>query len=113
MDNLSQVVGAAKDICNTYVVRNKKAMYYMRGGYADSAIADRRCLANIAGRLCSDLYVIPSSIHEVLICPKDTMSVSEVKREICEVNNSIVEPEARLSYNLYQYNRGTGDITIV
>ncbi|MBR1669417.1 MAG: hypothetical protein IJ695_01845 [Butyrivibrio sp.] len=62
-----------------------------------------------------DLFLIPSSIHEMLIIP-DPGAVVEpdaLKQIIREVNSSTVAEEEILSYNLYRYDRETDHIFIV
>jgi hypothetical protein len=58
--------------------------------------------AAIAGR--NDFYIIPSSIHEVLLINPDSMSVNDLKNMCTEVNNTQVAPEEVLSYNIYRYD---------
>lgn len=50
-------------------------------------------------------YVIPSSIHEVIIIPyRSNYNIEELKNMIQEVNNSIVALEERLSDHPYYYD---------
>jgi len=52
----------------------------------------------------SDYYVLPSSIHEVLVIPKDTpQTKQEMGRMVREVNIGQVSPEERLSNCIYEY----------
>ena len=63
----------------------------------------------------SDLYIIPSSIHELLIIPTTTseQDATHLKYMIREVNDTQVAEEEILSYNLYYYSRETDEIEIV
>lgn len=62
----------------------------------------------------ADLYVIPSSIHEVIVLPDSGFEdIMHLKQIIEEVNRTQVEPEDILSYQLYFYNRQLGELTIV
>lgn len=61
-----------------------------------------------------NLYIIPSSIHEVIVLPDTGKEEAGRLREmISEVNNTQVEPEEILSYNLYYYDRFLKQIKIV
>lgn len=61
-----------------------------------------------------NLYIIPSSIHEVIVLPDTGKEEAGRLREmISEVNNTQVEPEEILSYNLYYYDRFLKQIKII
>lgn len=63
-------------------------------------------LKDFARRMDSDLYVIPSSIHEVLLVPTDThMSREGFNEMIREVNATQLAPEEILSDHVYYYDR--------
>lgn len=64
----------------------------------------------------ADFYIIPSSIHEVLLLPSKDSSSDEVDslREIIkEVNDKIVDTEEILSYSVYFVNKLDCKITRV
>ena len=71
-------------------------------------------LESLAREEGHDLYILPSSIHEVILLP-DTgaPSAEELKRMVREVNDTQVAPEEVLSYSLYRYRRTDGRVTIV
>lgn len=61
---------------------------------------------------CS-LYIIPSSIHELVLLPvSNTERGSEIKNMIREINDEQVRPDEILSYSLYYYDREEGRISI-
>lgn len=62
----------------------------------------------------SDLYILPSSIHEVLIISVNEInaSPSELKDMVSEVNLSEVSEEERLTDNVYIFRRDTNTIEI-
>lgn len=67
----------------------------------------------LADKLNSDLFIIPSSIHEVLCLPVDEeRTVEEINRMIQEVNYMQLEVEDRLADNVYLYSRENGEVTI-
>lgn len=62
-------------------------------------------LHDIADRLNSDLYILPSSIHEVIAVPSDIASLQQFEKLVKDTNNYCVEPEERLSNSVYHYDR--------
>lgn len=51
-----------------------------------------------------DLYLLPSSVHEIIIIPKSHKTkVSELKAMVKETNENHVEKEEILSYSVYEY----------
>ena len=59
------------------------------------------------------VYVLPSSTHEVLIVPKTFMDDPDQLAEIVrQVNEDAVQPEDRLSDNVYEYNPETQSLEI-
>ena len=71
-------------------------------------------LNNAAFLLCAkEIYIIPSSIHEIIVCAKDDMDSEQLKSIIKEVNESFVREDEILSNNLYLFNRETKKIVIL
>lgn len=63
-------------------------------------------ISDFADAAGSSLYIIPSSIHEVLILPTAHADEStEIKNMIKEINDTQVSAEEILSYSLYFYDR--------
>lgn len=70
-------------------------------------------LQEIAGQFGADLYILPSSVHEVVIVPADAGESPEFLREMVqEVNATQVLPEELLSDHLYYYDREKREVTI-
>lgn len=70
-------------------------------------------IRDFADGIGSSLYIIPSSVHEVLLLPTgDDMEAAEIRNMIREVNDTQVSDEEILSYSLYYYDREEGEITI-
>lgn len=71
-------------------------------------------LKNISDQLQSDLFVLPSSIHELIIIPqKSDCKADELKELVRNTNNTHVEKEEILSYNIYEYLREEEKIHIL
>lgn len=68
-----------------------------------SAILDGEALKKLAERLSVQrFYVLPSSIHEMIIIPDDgKCNIEELSRMVQEVNQTQVEPEERLTDQAY------------
>ena len=60
-----------------------------------------------------DLYILPSSIHEVIAVPEKFMEPDALREMVMEVNASELDREEFLSDNVYRYSRKTGEIMIV
>ena len=61
----------------------------------------------------SSIYIIPSSIHELLFIPiTEEVSEENLKSMIVEVNTTQIADEEVLSNNLYIYNKVTNEIRI-
>jgi len=62
---------------------------------------------DFADRLDSDLYIIPSSIHElILIAVRERFGRGELAEMVKEINATQVPPQEVLSNNVYTYVRG-------
>ena len=71
-------------------------------------------LESLASKEGHDLYILPSSVHEVILLPDiGVPSAEELRKIIKEVNDTQVAPEEVLSYSLYRYRRMDGRVTIV
>lgn len=65
-------------------------------------------LKEFADRMDSNIYIIPSSIHETILIPASIgMSVDEIRDMVKCVNATEVAPEEILSDSVYYYNRLT------
>ena len=67
---------------------------------------DIETLHNISEEFGSNLIILPSSIHEVIIIPyKDDISLQFCKEMVTEINNTEVDREDILSNSVYIYDR--------
>lgn len=60
----------------------------------------------------TDLFIIPSSIHEVIALPVDNIDAYEIAEQVYEINRSFVELEERLSNQVYHYDRNLRKVTL-
>lgn len=71
-------------------------------------------LKEMADRIGGDFFIIPSSVHEVILLPDADKGLNEgLKQLIREVNSTQVAPEEVLSDTLYRYDRAEGRVMMV
>ena len=84
-----------------YVLSNK-----MRSGGA-ACLAYHGILETIAGILRRNYYILPSSVHEVIVLPdRGEFEVEELNKMIKDINESELDPEDILSDHCYKYLAG-------
>ena len=71
-------------------------------------------LRRISEKLEDDLFVIPSSVHEMIVMPMRGCSIPPefIRQMINEVNSSVVKDEEVLSPSLYYYSRYKEELKI-
>lgn len=96
---LEELESLREDSSSMYVLGNKGNLY------GASLIANKQLLDAIGKALEQDFYIIPSSIHELLIIPQSkSPGVIALKEMVMEVNRTQLEPEEFLSDNVYFYD---------
>lgn len=91
-----------------YVLSNRDRVF------GASALLYSNSMKQLAGKLNKNLIILPSSVHEVILVPDDGMTEKEFYKEMVkEVNDTQVDPEERLSYNVYYYDRVLEKITVL
>ena len=75
------------------------------------AMLDNENLKNLANIFNSNLVIIPSSIHEIIISPLFNGNISDFNDMVNEVNNTALSPEEILSNHAYIFEKDTGKIT--
>ena len=88
-----------------YVATNKNKIYgagiLLYAGLLDA----------VAGKL-GNFYVLPSSVHELIIIPDTFGNPSELKQMVKNINGTEVQAEEILSDNCYHYDAGTHEFKI-
>jgi hypothetical protein len=91
---------APEDIGSMYVLTNAS------GSLGAAALFYPDVKEKTGEILGSDYYILPSSIHEVILVP-DAAGID--KKELCDMvkqaNRTVVEPQDILSDNVYHYSR--------
>ncbi len=68
-------------------------------------IAYPKFMEEAAQKIGGDFFLLPSSVHEVLLLPDDgTMDTDYLKELVTSVNMTEVSPEERLTNNAYHYD---------
>lgn len=81
--------------------------------YGASAVLYRNVLQHIGSYLKEDFFVIPSSVHEMLIVPESSApSWKEISMIVKEINHTQVEEEEVLSDLPYHYERSSQTLSL-
>lgn len=74
-----------------------------------SILLDKEMMQTVIDRVGSDFYILPSSLHEVLVVPADEgMNPADLVSMVVEVNQTTVETSDRLSNQIYTYSVDEG-----
>ena len=91
-----------------YVLSNKSKLN------GSGCIFYHNLLHNLCEKLECDLYILPSSIHEVILLLDDeyVQSSEELREMVRETNRMVVDQEEVLSDHIYHYDREKDEIRI-
>lgn len=98
--SLEDLSGQAEEENSMWVLSNTKKVE------GAAYMIDNDILKAISEQMNSNLIIIPSSIHEILILKEEEdMNIGFIKDMVAEVNSTQVEPEEVLSDSVYHYNK--------
>lgn len=80
--------------------------------YGAGLMMETAQLRQYADRIEGDVYIIPSSIHEVILMPAMAWDPKSLKETIREANRTFISPEIFLSDTLYYYDRARNEVRI-
>ena len=89
-----------------YVISNNKGI----NGAVSMLYEDG--LHDLAEKLGSDLYIMPSSIHEVIAVSTDLGNPNELAAMVAEINMDQVALDERLSNQVYHYDKDLRKVTL-
>lgn len=106
---IDRVLVGLEDIDDSMLVcTNKKGMY------GASILYDKQELIEVSNKLQDDFYIIPSSVHEVIVIKRGRIDDTDnIKMIINEVNRSVISPIDYLSDSLYLFDREKEEVMIV
>ena len=91
-----------------YMITNDQNIFGANG------ILYKDIIAEEAKKLNTNIYLIPSSIHEFLIQPvSNTLKPKDLKEIIKDANENVIDPEDYLSDSLYIYKLETDTIEVI
>lgn len=68
-------------------------------------------LEELHKKMEGDYYILPSSVHEVLILSKEIhFTPAELRKMVVDINREQVEPEDRLGNDVYEFQGKTGTL---
>lgn len=92
-----------------YIITNENSCF----GSAAMLYNDNEPLKELAEKFDNDLYVFPSSVHEIIVTPVISDDSDYLHSMVKNINNTIVSGSDYLSDNVYKYDRKTNEISIV
>jgi hypothetical protein len=97
----------SQSLCSMYVLSNRHKLN------GSSCMLYPGLLKRFADKLQSDLFILPSSVHEVIILPAtDGHSHEELDEMVREVNRTQLSREDVLSDHAYVFSRELGEIIL-
>lgn len=69
-------------------------------------------LENAGRKMGGDFYIIPSSVHELLLVPAGMGAAEDMDRMVREVNAACVEPESQLADHVFLYDAVRKQVTV-
>lgn len=92
--------------CGLYVLSNEKQLY------GAASIVHKEVRTQLSEQMGGDFYIIPSSVHELIIVPNNIEnSLMNLNEMIREVNSTMLSKDEILSDHAYLYN-STEDLLI-
>ena len=112
-----EVIRKIFHIEKTEPVFSSIGMYFITnkcGMYGAGAILYPEVLSDLADKLNSDLYIFPSSVHEMgVILANEDHNPNMLIEIVREVNKSVVDKEEYLGENIYLYKKDTGEVSMI
>lgn len=106
---------AEEILCNIYLTDDEGPLYVLSNTqrfFGASCMLYTARLREFAELKNSDLYILPSSIHEVILIPQNVSpDYDSLCRMVTEINESEVDACDRLSNRVYKFSRKTGKLS--
>ena len=72
------------------------------------SVLDKETMDRVAGLIGPEIIILPSSIHEVIAVSGNDIKARDAAAMVKSINDTQVEPEERLSDNIYRYTKAKG-----
>lgn len=93
----------------------ERRLYVITNDYGFSGanvILNNDFIREVAEKIGTDCYILPSSINEVLILSANCNSAEVLMSEVKEINRNSVEPRERLSDNVYLFKLEDNSVSV-
>lgn len=105
-DFQEDICGESNKMFDMYIIGNTVGLY------GASQLFFGKSVDNLANFLGDDLYIIPSSIHEILAVAASVADADIFADTIIGVNQNDLKRDEILSWNCYHYNREEKTLTV-
>lgn len=118
-DALLGIRGTECRMCNTEELTNLDASELMfvisneSHSYGGAALVFQDQLDNLATALGGDIYLLPSSIHELMCVSAESAQQEQFLEMVKDINKTKVKPEEVLSNSIYKYEAATKKLTAI
>ena len=102
--DIGQMKVTEKD--SMFVITNTEKMY------GASSVLYEDVLQKLADKLGSDFYLLPSSLHEMIVIPCKYGDPDSLSRMVRQINRSEVGLDEQLSNNVYRYEKEQHSLTL-
>lgn len=103
-----------KYVLEIHVRRDETGMYVLTNStrmYGAATILYKDVLEKCSKALAANLFILPSSVHEVILLPDEGQITKEkLKEMVREVNETQIEPQEILSDSVYYFSLETGSV---
>jgi len=106
-ERANEVVFNENEEMPMYVLTNKDRTF------GAACLSYQNIFSDISDRFQSSLFILPSSIHEVIILPDSgKFSKKDLEKMVTEINECEVAPYEVLSNHVYHYSRETKELAL-
>ncbi len=110
----SGICDVLNELCGKDVMSDEMEMYVLSNlskAYGASCMLFDDKLSEIADELDSNYYILPSSIHELIIMPDNSeINVKSILLTVTEINRTQVETQDVLADSVYYFDRNKGTV---
>ncbi len=112
-ENVHRFSDILKDTSVNDITSNPLDMYVLTNSictYGASCILYSRVLEKLAEKFNEDIYILPSSVHELILLPCKDKNSRELHDMVFSINETAPKQTEILSNHVYLYERNTGKI---